>query len=140
MASMSPPIFDQFVDADRHAILATNRSDGPPQLTPVWYLYEEGRFYVSAVDSTVKVRNLRRDPSITLCIDGCRGDSRYVVVSGTATLIEPGQGIQVEMRKRIIRRYQSSDEEAERYYEMVKKNPAVLIVVDPQTIISQDFS
>ena len=44
------------------------------------------------------------------------------------------------MRKRIIRRYQSSDEEAERYYEMVKKNPAVLIVVEPETIISQDYS
>jgi len=137
---MGPQDFDQFVGADRHAILATNRRPGPPQLTPVWYLYEDGRFYVSAVDSTVKVRNLRRDPSITLCIDGCRGDSRYVVVSGTATLIEPSQGIQSEMRKRIIRRYQSSDEDAERYYEIARKNPAVLIVIEPQTVISQDFS
>ncbi len=140
MATMSPKVLDEFVEADRHAILATNRSSGPPQLTPVWYLYEDGRFYVSAVDSTVKVRNLRRDPSITLCIDGCRGDSRYVVVSGSATLIEPGQGIQAEMRKRIIRRYQSSDQETERYYEIAKKNPAVLIVLEPKTIISQDYS
>ncbi len=140
MAIMCPQVFDQFVAADRHAILATNRNSGPPQLTPVWYLYEDGRFYVSAVDSTIKVRNLRRDPSITLCIDGGRGDSRYVVVSGAATLIEPGQGIQAEMRKRIIRRYQSSDEEAERYYEIAKKNPAVLIVLEPKTIISQDYS
>ena len=140
MASMSPEAYEQFVGADRHAILATNRSEGPPQLTPVWYLYEDGRFYVSAVDSTVKVRNLRRDPSITLCIDGCRGDSRYVVVSGSARFIEPGEAIQTEMRRRIIRRYQTSDEEAERYYEMVKKNPAVLIVVEPETVISQDYS
>ena len=140
MASMSLQVFDRFVDADRHAVLATNRSSGPPQLTPVWYLYEDGRFYVSAVDSTVKVHNLRRDPSMTLCIDGCRGDSRYVVASGTATLIEPGHGIQAEMRKRIIRRYHSSDEEAERYYETAKKNPAVLIVLDPERIISQDDS
>ena len=51
-----------FIEEDRHAVLATNGRSGLPQLTPVWYLFEDGVLYVSAQVTTVKVRNLRRDP------------------------------------------------------------------------------
>jgi len=45
-------------------VLATNGSDGVPQLTPVWFLYEDGLLYVNAQADTVKVRALRRNGQI----------------------------------------------------------------------------
>lgn len=140
MAPMQQEAREAFLQADRHAILATNRPGGAPQLTPVWYLYEDGMFYVSAQVDTVKVRNLRRDPSVSLCVDGGRGDARYVVVTGRAHLVEPGEGIQEEMRWRIIRHYSPDEAAARRYYETVRTHPAVLIVITPERMISQDFS
>ena len=53
-----------------HAIVATIMPDGRPQLTPNWYLWDGERFWVSTLDWTVKVKNAKRDPRITLCIDG----------------------------------------------------------------------
>jgi hypothetical protein len=52
---------NQFLVVDRHAVLATNGSDGIPQLTPAWFLHENGVLYVSAQADTIKVaiRNCR---------------------------------------------------------------------------------
>ena len=128
----------KFLQADRHAILATNGMNGTPQLTPVWYLYEDGVLYVSAQVTTVKVRNLRRDPSITVCIDGARGDARYVVLGGKAELIEPGER-QKALRWRIVRQYYSDEDTAARYYGTIKDNVGVIIALRPERIVLSGF-
>ena len=128
-----------FLDEDRHAILATTRRTGGPQLSPVWYVVDGDKIYVSAVVTTAKIRNLRRNPGLTLCVDGGREDTRYVVVYGTAALVEPGEEGQAAMRRRIIRKYHASDEAAEAYYASASKNPAALIVITPEKVISGNF-
>ena len=126
----------EFLAPPRHGIIATNRVDGPPQLTPIWYLYEEGTIYISAAAGTVKVRNLRRDPNVTICVDGCHPDARYVNLQGKVTIIEPGEGIQEEMRWRIIRRYYEREEDARKYHDSLKDSPSVLLVLTPGKIIN----
>lgn len=127
-----------FLEADRHAILATKGRSGAPQLTPVWYVYEDGVLYVSAQTSTVKVKNLRRDPTVTVCIDGGRGDARYVVLSGKAELIEPGES-QRELRRRIIGHYHADEAAAERYYETIRHTVSVVIVLRPERVLANGF-
>lgn len=128
----------EFLQADRHAILATNGRGGVPQLTPVWYLFEDGALFVSAQTSTVKVGNLRRDPAVSVCIDGGRGDARYVALSGEAELIEPGER-QRELRWRIVRHYSSDEAEAKRYHETVRDNVGVIILLRPQRVVLGGF-
>ena len=129
----------EFLQADRHAVLATNGTNGRPQLTPVWYLFEDGVLYVSAQTSTVKVRNLRRDPAVTVCIDGGRGDARYVALSGRAELIEPGER-QLALRWKIVRQYYRNEAAAARYYETLKEAVGVIIVLRPARIVLSGFS
>ncbi len=132
---------EDFVQASRHAIVGTNRRDGPPQLSPVWYLYEEGRFYISVQVASAKYRNLQRDPRIGLCIDGGHPDARAVMIYGSAELIVADSPWREEIRWRIIRRYYDSDEEAHRFIEEARDwGPTALIVVTPQKTISQDFN
>lgn len=128
----------EFLQTDRHAILATNGKNDAPQLTPIWYIFEDGVLYVSAQTSTVKVRNLRRDPTVTICIDGGRGDARYVVFYGKAELIEPGER-QRALRWRIVRHYYADESEAERYYETVRDTVGVIITLRPERIVSVGF-
>jgi PPOX class probable F420-dependent enzyme len=74
---------------DRHqAVLATTRSDGRPQLSPVTYGVDgEGRISIATYPQRAKVRNLRRDPRASLCVLSADWDP-WVQVDGTAEVID----------------------------------------------------
>ncbi len=69
------------------ATLATVRSDGSPHVAPIWYRYEDGEFRVLTERSSVKARNVARDPRVELCIDDrARAPFHTVIVHGRATI------------------------------------------------------
>jgi PPOX class probable F420-dependent enzyme len=82
---------DAFLAEPRNAIVAGVRADGRPHLTPNWFLWEDGRFYVSTTRDRVKYRIFRRDPRVQLVIDDVMG-FRYVIVEGTAEVGEDVDG------------------------------------------------
>src|SRR3712207_1398355 len=90
-----------FLEGRRHAIMATNRRGGAPQLTPVWYLYAAGRVYVSLNVETAKYKNLLRDPNTSLCVDAGYPDWRCVILYGPAQLLLADDPRQVGYRWRI---------------------------------------
>jgi PPOX class probable F420-dependent enzyme len=139
MTTMTQAQIEAFLMAPQHAIVGTNRIDGPPQLSPVWYMYHEGRIYLGVNAGTAKHQNLKRDPRISLCIDGGHGDARAVIIYGTAELIEGRDPLKEEMSWRIIRKYHATEEQARAYADQVRDLPSVLVIVTPQKIISQDF-
>jgi len=72
------------------AVLATWRSDGTPQLSPVTVGVDEaGYAVISSRQTAYKVRNLRRDPRAYLCVfpDSFFG-GRWVQVDGTVTVLD----------------------------------------------------
>ena len=138
--TMSQAAIDEFLSAPRHAIVATHTRSGPPQMSPVWYIYEGGRLYISTEPSTAKFRNLRRDPRISVCVDGGRTDVRSVMIYGSAELIEGKDTRIEEMRWRIIRHYHDSEAAACEYLESTGEIVTSLIIVTPHKIISQDFN
>ena len=145
MAHVAPVMtqarIEEFLQASRHAIVGTNRRDGPPQLSPVWYLYEERRIYISVLVASAKYRNLQRDPRIGLCIDGGPPDARAVMIYGRSELIVADSPWREDIHWRITRRYFDSDEEARRFRDQaVDWGTTALMVVTPQKTISQDFN
>ena len=137
---MTDAEIDAFLQQPLHAILATHASEGPPQLSPVWFLYEDGRLSMSIVSGSAKHENLKRRPGVSLCIDGGRGDVRAVMLYGTAELRPGDDEASAAMRWRIIRRYYEREEDARSYYESVRDLPHVLLVLEPERVVSQDFS
>ncbi|WP_434599719.1 PPOX class F420-dependent oxidoreductase [Streptomyces sp. A5-4] len=75
----------------RLGVLATIKSDGRPQLSPVMPFYEQEAdvIHVSMTDGRAKTVNLRRDPRATLEVTGPDGLS-WATAEGTATLTGPG--------------------------------------------------
>lgn len=72
-----------------HAVLATMRRDGTPQMSPVAATVDgQGRVVVSSRQTAFKVRNLRRDPRVWLCVlsDGFFG--RWIQVGGSVQILE----------------------------------------------------
>ena len=75
----------QFLRVNHHAVLATNRADGRPQLSPVAVTVDsDGRAIVSTRETALKTRNVARDPHVSLCAftDGFFGG--WVQVDGVA--------------------------------------------------------
>jgi PPOX class probable F420-dependent enzyme len=63
--------------------VATVNRDGSAHVTPTWFMYEDGKFLITTAQKTVKVRNIGRDPRVTLLIDD---GYKYVMVKGRARI------------------------------------------------------
>jgi len=111
-----------------HAIVATIGADGAPQVTPNWYLWDGEAFWISTLDWTVKVRNVRRDPRVTLCIDPGVRSTDYVQVAGLAEVI--GGDVR-EGTLPLIRKYEPDDETTLAHWEDIRTD-RVLIRIRPQ--------
>jgi PPOX class probable F420-dependent enzyme len=75
----------------RLGVLATIKSDGRPQLSPVMPFYdrESETLYVSMTEGRAKTANLRRDPRAALEVTSADGGS-WATAEGTVTLTGPG--------------------------------------------------
>ncbi len=75
----------------RLGVLATIKSDGRPQLSPVtpFYDQEAGVIYVSMTEGRAKTANLRRDPRAALEVTSADGWA-WATAEGTTTLTGPG--------------------------------------------------
>src|SRR5580698_4293638 len=93
----------------RTAKLATVRPDGRPHLAPVWYdVDDDGSLVFNTGDSTVKGRNLRRDPRLSLCVDDDRPPFSFVVVEGVAEISDDLDAVR-RWAGRIGGRYMGAD-------------------------------
>jgi PPOX class probable F420-dependent enzyme len=70
----------------RFATLATLGEDGGPQLTEVWFLFEDGELKISLNDSRLKTKNLAARPLCSLFILDLENPFRYLDVRGTARI------------------------------------------------------
>jgi PPOX class probable F420-dependent enzyme len=85
---MSPEQAQQFLRDHHRAVLATIRSDGLPQMSPVsCAVDDDGRVLISTRAPAIKTRNLRRNPFASVCAftDGFYGP--WVQAEGTAEII-----------------------------------------------------
>lgn len=83
-----------FLAEPRNGIVAGIRADGRPHLTPNWYLWEDGRFFVSTTKDRAKYRIFSADPRVQLVVDDVMG-FRYVIVDGMVEIgddVEAGLG------------------------------------------------
>ncbi|MFH8347365.1 pyridoxamine 5'-phosphate oxidase family protein [Streptomyces sp. NPDC018045] len=81
---------DRLAD-ERIAWLCTLRPDGSPHVTPVWFVFVRGTWWIGAERASVKRRNIENDPRVSLALEG--GEAP-VVAEGRARVwhIPPGTG------------------------------------------------
>lgn len=84
-----------FLRGHPRAVLATYRRDGQVQQSPVVCAVDaEGRVVISSTEDRAKVRNLRRDPRISVCVftDGFFGP--WVQVEGEVEIVDGTAGVE----------------------------------------------
>ena len=91
---MTPDEARSFLRDNHQAVLATFRRDGRPQLSPVAAgLDDEGRVEISSRETAMKVKNLRRDPRISLCLLGPHWYAQWGQVEGTAEIVDQPEAL-----------------------------------------------
>ncbi len=74
----------EFLQEDRVAVVSTLNKDGSSHLTTMWYLLtDNGTLILSTPGRNQKVKNLRCDPRIALCVGD---EGRSVSLYGTVTI------------------------------------------------------
>jgi PPOX class probable F420-dependent enzyme len=78
----------RFVAENHHAILATRRRDGSPQLSPVVAgVDDQGRVVVSTRETAIKAKNARRDARVAVCAFGDGFFGPWAQIDGTAEVV-----------------------------------------------------
>ncbi len=69
LRNLTPQEIAHLLDLAIPAHLATLDPAGFPRITPIWFLWEDGIFYMSSGEERRHVHDLVRDPRAGLCID-----------------------------------------------------------------------
>jgi PPOX class probable F420-dependent enzyme len=117
-----------FVASNHRAVLVTRRSGGGLQTSPVLVGVDgDGRVVLSTREPAYKTRNLRRDPSATLCVfnDGFFGT--WLQIDGTAEIVSLPEAMEplVDYYRRISGEHPDWDE----YRQAMRDQRRVLIRV-----------
>ncbi|MEU6644126.1 PPOX class F420-dependent oxidoreductase [Saccharomonospora sp. NPDC046836] len=79
----------EFLRPRHRGVLVTTRSDGSPQLSPVTCGVDtQGRIVVSTYPERAKVRNVRRDARVSICVLSDDWNGPYVQVDGQAEVLD----------------------------------------------------
>ena len=123
-----------FLDRSRTAVLATVRADGRPHAAPVWFDLDGDALIFTTGESTVKGRNMRRDPRVSLCIDEEEPPFHYVMIEGVAVLTVENPDL-LYWATRIGGRYMGSGR-ADEYGRRNAVEGELLVRVTPQKVVA----
>ena len=115
------------------AVLATIYPSGTPQVFPVWYEYDGSHFLVVTAVNAVKVRNLKRNPQVALCITDTSRHSETLTVRGKAELVFDNR-LAHEVGDRMGIKY-LGPKNGEAYNHSVANEEFVLIRIAPERYI-----
>ena len=122
------------LDRARTAVLATVRADGRPHVAPIWFDLDDEVLVFMTGETTVKARNMRRDPRVSLCVDEEVPPFHFVAIEGTSEL-SAGDPDLLYWATRIGGRYMGSDR-ADEYGRRNAVEGELLVRVAPQKIVA----
>jgi len=83
------PTIQRYLSTKDVVVLAMLTPRGGPLATPMWFVQDEGLLAMVSVDRLAKIRNLQRDPRVSVVAEGGeRGAISGVVLAGEARFLE----------------------------------------------------
>ena len=116
-----------------HAVLATLRTDGTPQLSPVDAAVDDaGRVVVSSRETAYKVRNLRREGRGWLCVLSDRFYGPWVQVEGVVSIVSLPEAMEplVDYYRSISGEHPDWDD----YRAAMERDRRVVISITPERV------
>jgi PPOX class probable F420-dependent enzyme len=112
--------------------LATVRRDGRPHVVPIWFYLDGDTVIFTTGGESLKYKNMKRDPRVSITIDDQTPPYSYVMIEGTVSFSEdPGELL--HWATRIGGRYMGEDR-AEAYGRRNSTPGEVIVRIIPSRI------
>jgi PPOX class probable F420-dependent enzyme len=137
MQSMTEKEYRAFLlKGARTGKLATVRKDGRPHVTPIWFDLDGDDLIFTTWHESIKAKNIRREPRVSICVDDETPPYAFVLVEGTATIGEDAKERALWTR-RLAARYMG-DELADAYGKRNNVEGELVVRVRPTKIIAMN--
>lgn len=137
LPALSEEELTAFLDKAQFARLATINEDGTIHLAPIFFNYENGQILMATQAPSRKVRNIKRNPHVSVLIDTTEVPFKGALIYGTAELDYEDV---IAKRIRIFEK-RLSRQDAETYARRLSgKWQCVIIRITPTRIASFDYS
>jgi PPOX class probable F420-dependent enzyme len=111
--------------------LATVDADGAPRVVPIWFVYEDGRIWMTPRERAVWWGDVQRDARVALVIDEEALPYRKVVARGPVEVVHvPGEDDAWRDRYRRIAARYVGEEGGEAYIQATIAEPRALLAFD----------
>ncbi len=77
----------EFIRSHHRAVIAVRRRDGGPQLSTITVGLQDGFAVISSRETAYKVKALRRDPRVSLCVLSDNFFGEWIQVDGRAEIV-----------------------------------------------------
>lgn len=123
--------------------LATVKKDGSSHVVPIWFVLDGGNsrgrvgdIIFTTYSTSVKANNIRRNNSVSICIDDQIRPFSFVTIFGTAKIHPYKQKEVLKWATKIAERYMGK-KNAEPYGRRNSGEGAVLVRINPTIIIAE---
>jgi PPOX class probable F420-dependent enzyme len=93
MAAAIPDSHRDLLERPLIAALATSMADGTPQVTAIWFNYEDGAVYFNTARGRLKDRNITARPYVALMVYDPQAPTRYIQLRGPVVEQDEEQGL-----------------------------------------------
>ena len=119
-----------FLRGNHWSVLIARKSNGDPQPSPVNHgVDQSGRVVISSREPAYKVRNIRRDPRVSLCAFTNRFYGDWIALDGTAEIISLPEAM--EPLVDLYRQIQGEHPDWDDYRAAMVRDRRVIIAITP---------
>jgi PPOX class probable F420-dependent enzyme len=129
-----------FIESQKSVQVATLNRDGTPHLMPLWFAIDAGAVILETFSKSQKIKNLERDPRITILFEAgdVYNELRGASISATAELVKDVERVHALHMQVLLR---NSPEIPEAVLEEATRSMAskkTAIVIRPEKVVSWD--
>ena len=136
--TLSAKEIESFLNETQIGMLGTLYRDGTTLISPVSYVWVDGGFTVGVPLDDIKVRHIRRDPRVSLCVAESQAPYRGVHVRSVATLVDD-PGLSAELIRTMAREHLGEDR-AETYTAARTEAQGLILRIEPGELRAWDFT
>ncbi len=127
-----------FLEQPHVGVIATLRKNGMPYSVPVWWLHDDGQFWLTGTTSRIWCKQLKEDARCSLCIEALSPVAGFVSVDCHAECLERPDFDIWPVSRRLAEKYVSAanpeqPEAVDRFFENMQTEPRLLFRLTPET-------
>jgi len=135
MPEMTKEEYKEFlIQGTKTGKLATVREDGRPHVVPIWYTLDGDNIVFTTGDTSVKAKNMARDPRVSISVDDQTPPYSFVTIEGTASFSKDPQQL-LHWATCIGGRYMGEDQ-AETFGRRNASEGEILVTIESTKIIA----